>query len=207
VHPLPPMPRHHSCHFDRGGLPISCTCSRQLPIRHPPLSFRPEWADASSHLRSREGVGPRSGEISLRFDRGGLCSPNATITTQSLKCRKFALYSALNMPILSIPNSCSICACLAKQLSLLSTTYSLFLRALCHFSHLQSFVFNLLWTLLRKIPGVGGMGSQKTRSVQRQVNARRLAASPRAPWPHSRRSVRQCTPTETRSTAGSPSCP
>jgi hypothetical protein len=126
VHPLHPMPRHHPCHFDRSGLPISCACSRQLPIhhpplsfrpewapiscaccrqlpiRHPPLSFRPEWTDASLHLRSCEGVGPRSGEISLRFDRGDLCSPNATITTQLLKCRKFALYDAVSLPIFSV---------------------------------------------------------------------------------------------------------
>src|ERR1700688_3850507 len=32
------------------------------------------------------------------IDRGGLCSPNATITTQLLKRRKLALCGAVNLP-------------------------------------------------------------------------------------------------------------
>ena len=60
-----------------------------------------------------------------------------------------------------IPKSCLIRAIPNKRALLLSTTYRLFLRALCRFPHLQSFVFNLLWTLLRKKRGVGGYGSEK----------------------------------------------
>jgi hypothetical protein len=142
---LYPIPRTTSDHL----------CTRSPNATPPPLSFRPEWADASSHPRSREGVGPRS-EKSLFDSTSAASGPPindcSSVTKmpqiRSIRRRQLAHFQ-------HVPNSCLIRAISSKRALLLSTTYSLFLYALCHFSHLQSFVFNLLWTLLRKTRGVG----------------------------------------------------
>src|ERR1700675_1061138 len=167
---------------------IGATCSRQLP-NPPTVPVISTAVEKSLFNRPRETAIPP--------------------TQQLLKRRNFVqIQRSQRAHFQRLPNSLSVCAFCRNRPLVLSTTYSLFLHALCHFSYLQSFVFNLLWTLLAKIPGGRGYGLSKKRArYKRKFNGRRLAASPRAPWHHSRRSVRQCTPAETRSTAESPSCP
>jgi hypothetical protein len=102
----------------------------QLSIHQPGLSFRPEWADAFSHLRSREGVGPRSGEISLRSTAAASapqCNDCYSVTKtpqiRSIQRSQLAHFQ-------HVPNSCLIRAIPTKPALLLSTTLqTLFARS------------------------------------------------------------------------------
>jgi hypothetical protein len=133
-------------------------------IRHRPMSFRPEWADASLHLRSCEGVGPRSGEISLRRPHE---PPTAQLNRYS---------SATKMPRFQpskrvqpanfdhLPKSCSIRALLAKQLCLsINNLQPLFCALLPLFAR-PIFCFQHLMDSFLQNRGVGVSLSKKSKT-------------------------------------------
>jgi hypothetical protein len=172
------------CHFDRSG-----------PTLFP--TFAP--AKVSAH----------AGEKSL-FDRPRRpLLPQCNDSTQLLKCRKFALYGALNLPIFSMFRLLLNLRLSRKTaLLIINNLQPLFARSLSLFAPLILCFQPLVGSSGKNTGGGRGYGLSKKRgALQGQFNGRRLAASPRAPWHHSRRSARQCTPAETRSTARSPSCP
>src|ERR1700675_379431 len=116
---------------------IGATCSRQLP-NPPTVPVISTAVEKSLFNRPRETAIPP--------------------TQQLLKRRNFVqIQRSQRAHFQRLPNSLSVCAFCRNRPLVLSTTYSLFL-------HLQSFVFNLLWTLLAKILGGWGYGLSKKRA-------------------------------------------
>jgi hypothetical protein len=101
------------------------------------------------------------------------------------------------------PYSCCILRSESKLDLFFSTTYRLFVRALCHFLRPTLFVFIILWTLLAKTPRGGDSTPIKSfKGLADGFTGPRQAATSEARWPRSRRSGRQCTPARTTSAAG-----
>jgi hypothetical protein len=127
-----------ACHFDRSG-PTNSPCINRVCHRstlHPPTGpvistgVGRRFFPPSLPRRCR----PTQWRNLSSIDGGGLCSPSATITTQLLKRRKFALYSALNLPIFSTfqtlasfalfpPNPLSCCRQLTDSFCALFVTF------------------------------------------------------------------------------------
>jgi hypothetical protein len=113
-------------------------------------------------------VGPRSGEISLPPKRVSPSPTNSIVPHQLLKWEDLSPESIFKRPIFIIFQSPAAFAhSLQYSSAYLSTTYNLFFAPFYHFSHLQSFVFNILWTLFRKTGGrVSDTKKYKTNRVK-----------------------------------------